>query len=1027
MREKLYTKWKGGLNRLCFLLMCFCWTTVQSWAVGEDVHLTIENGKTYEFEAFNSYYLTYVATANGQLSLYQTGGDFCRQYTDNTFETELPSTPQYVNEGKLVEVKVESGKTYYFLTRGLSKGELTVTFGEKATPLELLSLSKEEGTTLNLSIDTLLGFTFNRMVKVGNCTLSSGSVIGNLTASTHDYGFTVSIKDVLYKWLKEGNVKAGDEVVLTVTGLCNANDENDKYNGNGVLTVKYIAGALPAELVSVTNSPEDMNFLSYYLPTDERGVVTLTFNRSMGEDATAKLFYGDIEGSNVYTESLPVKVKDTQLIVDLRGKRRLPSDMLPNASADVWEQYKTISLKVSNVKDVEGNYAMSTSQGTTGSYTFNYTIEVVEFDIARQFTPDEGTSLDDYPTIELWIREDDSFTYEGVDFTYSVNGKPETVFVPISQITKKDSPDGDGVLLTIPVPNKAADENSDVVVSLNNLKAADGADYSEDFTIIYKTSGKSMAGLEIESVSPADGAAIAALEAGSFLELSTNMNDRVGYVWFRIDDQNPKDPDQACVKTMTSMKKETVEGKVSFRTEIIRSVTFFEGHTYKVTFNAYASESDYQHGADALGVMTVTYTGTTPEFKFSPVKFVGITPDPDYTVISDVSQNEFTLTFDGPVVLNHENAFVVYGQGMNYPFESIESNEDGTEWTVKASLEKLMEMGMMPRLSMSFMPVDKDGMLVEGNAGKDATSYLNFAYDCTIGIPDLQVSPESGSKVESLKEIIVGCKDIMDDNGEVIFQGGISESYMAAEKIILYKNGREPVATVTSIEPIIPEDQEDNYFYVPVEMKLTLDTEITDNGNYRLHIPANYFILGTGMSNVNSKETSVLYTIDQPIKITVTPEDNSTVESLKEITIECESGIDVPSMGTIQLLNAQNEVVASATGEDCELLLPEGAGPWDPYTGVTIKLDQEVTEKGTYKLVIPEGFFYLGENYENSDEMTFTYSINASGIHSIGTESKGVVVYTVDGKFILKSSDAKDVKNLKKGLYIVNGKKMMVK
>lgn len=109
------------------------------------------------------------------------------------------------------------------------------------------------------------------MVKVGNCTLSSGSVIGNLTASTHDYGFTVSIKDVLYKWLKEGNVKAGDEVVLTVTGLCNANDESDKYNGNGVLTVKYIAGALPAELVSVANSPEEMNFLSYYLPTDERG------------------------------------------------------------------------------------------------------------------------------------------------------------------------------------------------------------------------------------------------------------------------------------------------------------------------------------------------------------------------------------------------------------------------------------------------------------------------------------------------------------------------------------------------------------------------------------------------------------------------------------------------------------------------------------------------------------------------------------------------------------------------------------
>ena len=139
-----------------------------------------------------------------------------------------------------------------------------------------------------------------------------------MTASTHDYGF-VSIKDVLYKWLKEGNVKAGDEVVLTVTGLCNANDENDKYNGNGVLTVKYIAGALPAELVSVTNSPEDMNFCLITAPTDEKGWL-LTFNRSMGEDAHGKIILWRYrEGSMSIPESLPVKVKDTQLIVDLRG------------------------------------------------------------------------------------------------------------------------------------------------------------------------------------------------------------------------------------------------------------------------------------------------------------------------------------------------------------------------------------------------------------------------------------------------------------------------------------------------------------------------------------------------------------------------------------------------------------------------------------------------------------------------------------------------------------------------------------
>lgn len=806
MKEKIYAKWKGkALVRLSLLLNFLCLSA--SRAAAQDSPIVLENDSSYEIEMFHDYRYIYEATDDGELKLVAPAAvNLCSD--DENFSNPQALRPGgYEDDGRSYSmVTVRAGETYYFsMSSGVGSGTLSVFFTKGVAPLTLVMATPLAGSALEVSMGEKVDFQFNRNVALadgGKCTLSAANESAEVTPRISNDYLSVPYRDTLYDWLKNGKVKAGDSITFTVTGLQNADDENDKYNGDGTFTIKYAAGKVPAELVEMSPKPgEGRKFLSYYLEGNEDGLFVLSFTKRV-ENGRVRLSYGnDVEA--LYTEELDnekVKVTgDGKLVLDFSGKLRTPEVMLPDFTGE--EYPTTIVLTVFDVKDIDGNYTYDPESGTIGSYTFEYDYEVVTSNVNHEWTPADGASLYGLKEIKLWIEDKDAFTFEGATFSWDdVEGKRSLATVPIDEITASDPGDG-GVEWTIPLPQMNYIEGSEVTVILEDLKSSDGIDHLKEF---------------------------------------------------------------------------------------------------KATF--------------------LTIQTAPPPFEFSSVHFLGISPDPETFVIEDTTQNEFTLTFDGRVILNAENAFVVRGEEGFFPFESITPGEGDTIWTVKVDLDSLLASapdGVMPSLVMSFAPTDEEGKLIEGNTGEEETSVLLFEYQCAAGIPDFTVTPESGSVLESLDTVTVS------------LQTGITPSYSPeAGNIVLYDEKGDSVAWVSDCEPYVPEESYDDPGYSITKVYLVLSGTITEDGVYRLHIPAGWFNLSGHMSPGlsegetaplgNSKEMDVTYTIAQ--------------------------GTAVPG--------------------------------------------------------------HIGDTLD---------------------EKGGVTVYAVDGRLVLKSDDAAGVKNLKKGLYIVNGKKVVVK
>lgn len=163
--------------------------------------------------------------------------------------------------------------------------------------------------------------------------------------------------------------------------------------------------------------------------------------------------------------------------------------------------------------------------------------------------------------------------------------------------------------------------------------------------------------------------------------------------------------------------------------------------------------------------------------------------------------------------------------------------------------------------------------------------------------------------------------------------------------------------------------------------------------------------------------------------LTVTPD--ATVEQalLNTITIKCAEGI-IPSWtaGNITLTDANGNAVAL---NDPEAVVAEGASEWATPTEWTVALKEELTTIGTYTLTIPAGYFNIGSTQgqimgSKQTVVVFNITEAAQGIKGV-TADVDVVVYNVAGVAVANGKASEILKNLTKGLYIVNGKKYVVK
>ena len=88
------------------------------------------------------------------------------------------------------------------------------------------------------------------------------------------------------------------------------------------------------------------------------------------------------------------------------------------------------------------------------------------------------------------------------------------------------------------------------------------------------------------------------------------------------------------------------------------------------------------------------------------------------------------------------------------------------------------------------------------------------------------------------------------------------------------------------------------------------------------------------------------------------------------------------------------------------------------------------TEAGQYRLIIPARAVYVTDNNDvtgPNDELVVDYTATVSSIEGINTDATNLNVFSIDGVCLLRNASANDLKQLQKGIYIVNGKKMVIR
>ena len=246
-------------------------------------------------------------------------------------------------------------------------------------------------------------------------TLTIGGKEKSIDAVSTSSSVQFDLSAIMMEAYNDGILKEGDDMLLTLKGVRNANKESDIYGEDGTCSLALKAAAKPVVLNSSVNTPGNgMDIFHSYIMSGDENVVQLNF--------VATLIYGDIEAENgFYQETLDAQfLGENTVTVDLSGKSRRHKDMLPNYSGAA---FGTISLKIAGVYAADGQPVYSGAQSSVGSCTFQYAYEEVKVDIAVAFDDlAESNSIDGLDSLTIWVRGDEYLHYTGVQVDFMVNG-----------------------------------------------------------------------------------------------------------------------------------------------------------------------------------------------------------------------------------------------------------------------------------------------------------------------------------------------------------------------------------------------------------------------------------------------------------------------------------------------------------------------------------------------------------------------------------------------------------------------------
>ena len=301
-------------------------------------------------------------------------------------------------------------------------------------------------------------------------------------------------------------------------------------------------------------------------------------------------------------------------------------------------------------------------------------------------------------------------------------------------------------------------------------------------------------------------------------------------------------------------------------------------------------------------------------------------------------------------------------------------------------------------------------MIVEGDAF-DATELVK-AVDAYEAITKITVDPVPGTCEKLPNHITLTFSNPVESIDYIMLSNEANNPWNRIPVETFEFNAEKTVLTV-DIDPALLTS---NYMGLMMEgtdvngNSLTYgDWEDVISLEYNIPVPVNSYV----MQSVNPEEGEVSEL--QKFVITLTNAYNPR---------DFVGGLDTSK--EIVLKNVAGEVVAKGTASFDDVM----------YNGeLTIELDKTITEAGKYTLVVPEGLAYnsmynqygIDNGIEDgaiyNPEIVLNYTVVIStGVESVEVANGEVEVYNLNGVLVAKS-----LSNLPKGVYVVNGKKVVVK
>lgn len=374
-------------------------------------------------------------------------------------------------------------------------------------PITIKDMVPEQGNAFSWHTSGNVTVNFNRAITMNLIKLVCGAYsfdVDDILLSGNSLSFNIT--SALNAALSDGKIKAGDKFQIRISGLRDAKDDANLYEGSGRLVIEFDAPYRQNTFVKATVAGSQLsyitansyNFLSYYRPDSEDGLIEVEFSGDIKSVDDVYLSMGnlDLDASGKYhRSSLPYTINGNKLIIDARGKLRTLAVLFPavvetepgedggnNEDLGAYDkEHATIAL--SNVIDVNGNAFISELPGSVGSYAFymNY-VEIVDEAYIDGDNKYEGDNVAAGEQVSLWLSNTD-IQFEGLEVTYFVPSDTQDENSEIKQVQmmkiveqyteKSDEVQGKIISFVMPDMDNVV-VGSTVRVALHNANSADG-------------------------------------------------------------------------------------------------------------------------------------------------------------------------------------------------------------------------------------------------------------------------------------------------------------------------------------------------------------------------------------------------------------------------------------------------------------------------------------------------------------------------------------------------------------------------